>query len=170
VDVRQVGSGNIGATNVARAAGRGAAVATLLLDLAKAAVPMLVARAVLGEYRGEAGPWVIAVGLAAFFGHLFPPWLGFRGGKGVATGLGVMLVLSPWAAAAGVAAYALAFKLSRISSVGSLSGTAACSLAMFLLHGPGSAVPWAGLAVTLAILARHRQNIARLVAHREGRL
>jgi acyl phosphate:glycerol-3-phosphate acyltransferase len=169
VDVRQVGSGNIGATNVARAAGKRAAAMTLLLDVLKAVLPMLGARAALGG-GADAEAWVIAVGFAAFFGHLFPPWLGFRGGKGVATGLGVILVLSPWAALAGVAAYALAFRLSRISSVGSLSGASVSTAMLFLLQGSRSAAPWAALAVTLAIVARHRENIARLVAHRESRL
>ncbi|HTT70768.1 MAG TPA: glycerol-3-phosphate acyltransferase, partial [Anaeromyxobacteraceae bacterium] len=91
-DVRRVGSGNIGASNVTRAAGRTAGALTLLLDAAKAALPMLLVRALAGA-GDQAEGWVVATGLAAFLGHLYPPWLRFRGGKGVATALGVFLVL-----------------------------------------------------------------------------
>ena len=98
VDVRQVGSGNIGATNAARAGGMRLGVPVLLLDVAKAVAPMLVTRALLAG-APDAPRWVALVGVAAFLGHLYTPWLGFRGGKGVAAGLGVFLVLSPWAAA-----------------------------------------------------------------------
>jgi glycerol-3-phosphate acyltransferase PlsY len=167
VDVRTTGSGNIGATNVARSAGTKIGIATLVLDVAKAVVPALVARA-LWPGAGE-GP-VAAVGLAAFFGHLFPVWLRFKGGKGVATGLGVVLVLCPWAALLGLAAFAVAFAATRISSIGSLAGTLVCAAGTFALLGTRSAGSWAALVVAVAIVARHRSNIARLLRGAENKM
>ena len=169
VDVRTVGSGNIGATNVARAGGKKLGVAVLLLDAAKAMVPILAARALLaGDPRAEL--WTVAVALAAFCGHLFPVWLGFKGGKGVATGLGIFLVLSPWAALAGVVSYGAAYGTTKISSVGSLVGTAVCTLGTFVDHGWTSPVSWAGLALAALIGLRHRENIRRLVRGEEKRV
>jgi glycerol-3-phosphate acyltransferase PlsY len=183
VDVRQVGSGNIGATNVARAGGRKLGIVVVLLDALKAIVPILVARRVLSDIalaggHGLApggGPpglveiWVVSVAVAAFVGHLFPIWLGFKGGKGVATALGIFLVLAPWAAGAGAAVYAGAYGLTRISSVGSLLGTAACVATTFALRGARSPVSWAGLALGLLIVLRHRENIRRLLSGEEKR-
>jgi glycerol-3-phosphate acyltransferase PlsY len=169
VDVREVGSGNIGATNVARAGGKGVGVVVLLLDVAKAVLPMLAARALLrGEPSGEI--LVVAVGLAAFLGHLFTPWLGFRGGKGVATGLGVFLVLSPPAALAGLVVFAVAYGATRMSSVGSLSGTAACAAVTFLAAGPSSPTAWAGLVLAALIFLRHRENIRRILRGEERKM
>jgi glycerol-3-phosphate acyltransferase PlsY len=112
---------------------------------------------------------VVLVALAAFVGHLFPVWLGFKGGKGVATALGIFVVLAPWAALAGIAAYAIAYLATRISSVGSLAGTAACALGGFVTHGVASPVSWAGLALALLIVLRHRENIRRLISGEEKR-
>lgn len=170
-DVRTVGSGNIGASNVTRAAGKAAGVLTLALDAAKAAVPMLLAR----HFFADGGPrtadaWAVTVGLAAFVGHLFPVWLGFRGGKGVATALGVFLVLAPVPSLLAVAAFGVAFATTRIPAVGSLVGTAVCCIGTFVhvLLEQGSAgwtspVPWAGVLVTIVIFLRHRANIERLI-------
>ncbi len=171
VDVRRVGSGNIGATNVSRAAGKPIGIATLVLDAAKAAVPTLFTISLL-EPEGSAtiAWWVVAVGLAAFFGHLFPVWLGFRGGKGVATALGLFLVLAPWAALAGVAAFAAVVALTRIVSLGSLAGTATCAAGTFLQHGPRSPVSWAGVVAAAAIALKHRGNIRRLLRGEERRI
>jgi glycerol-3-phosphate acyltransferase PlsY len=169
VDVRTVGSGNIGATNVARAGGKKLGVLVLLLDAAKAMVPILVARALLGG-SPRAEVWTVAVALAAFVGHLFPVWLGFKGGKGVATGLGIFLVLSPWAALAGIVTYAVAYGATRISSVGSLAGTAVCTLGTFVAYGWTSPIPWAGLSLALLIVMRHRENIRRLIRGDETRM
>lgn len=168
VDVRSVGSGNIGATNVARAGGRKLGIAVLLLDAAKAIVPILVAREILGD-GPETELAVVAVAVAAFAGHLFPVWLGFRGGKGVATALGIFAVLAPWAAAAGVVTYGVAYGSTRISSVGSLAGTAACVLAAFATEGAARPTPWAGLAIGMLVVFRHRDNIRRLVSGEESR-
>jgi glycerol-3-phosphate acyltransferase PlsY len=169
VDVRTVGSGNIGATNVARAGGKKMGIVVLLLDALKAIVPILVARSVLAGRPG-AEVWTVLVALAAFVGHVFPVWLGFKGGKGVATGLGIFLVLAPWAAVAGVVTYLVAYGATRISSVGSLAGTAVCALGTFVVHGWTSPVSWAGLALAALILLRHRENIRRLVRGEEKRM
>jgi acyl phosphate:glycerol-3-phosphate acyltransferase len=168
VDPRTVGSGNIGATNVARAGGKKIGVAVLVLDALKAMVPIVVARALLaGSPRVEL--WTVAVALAAFIGHLFPVWLGFRGGKGVATGLGIFLVLSPWAAVAGIVTYAAAYGVTRISSVGSLAGTAVCMLGTFVAYGWTSPISWAGVALAALIVLRHHENIRRLASGEEKR-
>ncbi len=168
VDVRTVGSGNIGGTNVARAGGKALGVTVIVLDAAKAIVPILVARRLLGDApHGEL--WVVLVAVAAFVGHLFPVWLGFKGGKGVATALGIFAVLAPWAALAGVVAYVLVYAATRISSVGSLVGTAACAAGTFAVHGARSPVPWAGLALAALIVLRHRENIRRLLSGEEKR-
>ena len=168
VDVRQVGSGNIGGTNVARVGGKGWGVLVVALDALKAIVPVLVARRFFaGTPRADL--WVMVVAVAAFVGHLFPVWLGFRGGKGVATALGIFVVLAPWAALAGLAAYAIAYGITRISSVGSLTGTLVCAAGAFVAYGPGSPIAWAGVALGLLIVLRHRENIRRLLSGEEKR-
>ena len=161
-DVRTVGSGNIGASNVARAAGRGAAAITLLLDALKGLFPVLLAARTLPE------PWApAACGVLAVLGHCFPVWLRFRGGKGVATGLGVALGLAPLAAACGAVVWAVLYTLLRISSVGSLAGVAAA-----LLVAAATSPRWsiAGVAaIAVVILVRHRGNLERLLHHQEPR-
>ncbi|HEY6100179.1 MAG TPA: glycerol-3-phosphate acyltransferase, partial [Anaeromyxobacter sp.] len=142
--------------------------AVVILDAAKAVVPILVARRLLGDGPGAQG-WTVGVALAAFAGHLFPVWLGFRGGKGVATAFGIFVVLAPWAAAAGAAAYAIVYGATRISSAGSLAGTAACAATAFALNGPSRPVSWASLALALLIVLRHRENIRRLLSGEEKR-
>lgn len=167
VDVRQVGSGNIGATNAARVGGRWMGVAVLLLDALKAVVPLLLTRRLVsGEPNGDL--MVMSVAVAAFAGHLFPVWIGFRGGKGVATGLGIFLVLSPWSALAGLATWVGVYLATRISSVGSLAGSLVCVLVGFQLLGP-SPIAWAGAVVGALIWWRHRENIRRLLRGEEGK-
>jgi glycerol-3-phosphate acyltransferase PlsY len=173
VDPRSVGSGNIGASNVARSAGKAAGIVTLLLDAGKAALPMLLGRALL--VRLGAGPavaeaWSVAVGLAAFAGHLWPIWLRFHGGKGVATALGVFLILAPMPALLALAAFALAFGATRIPAVGSLTGVAVATVGTFMVHGAATVVPWAGLLVAALIVWRHRGNIRRLVEGTENKV
>ncbi len=168
VDVRKVGSGNIGGTNVARAGGKALGVTVIVLDALKAIVPILVARWLLGD-APHAELLVVAVALAAFVGHLFPVWLAFQGGKGVATALGIFAVLAPWAALAGVAVYLLAYGATRISSVGSLAGTVACATTTFLLNGPARPASWAGVALAALIFLRHRENIRRILSGEEKR-
>jgi glycerol-3-phosphate acyltransferase PlsY len=168
VDVRTVGSGNIGATNVARAGGKALGVLVVVLDAAKAIVPILVARRLLGDAPG-AQAWTVGVAIAAFVGHLFPVWLGFRGGKGVATAFGIFLVLAPWGALAGAAAWGIAYGATRISSVGSLAGTAVCAATAFATNGPASPISWAAVVLALLIVLRHRDNIRRLLSGEEQR-
>ena len=166
VDVREVGSGNIGATNAARAGGRKLGALVLVLDALKAILPIVVARQLLGG--GPHGDlWVMGVAVAAFAGHLFPVWLRFKGGKGVATGLGIFLVLAPWAALAGLATWVGVYLATRISSVGSLAGSLVCVLAGFYLLGP-TPIAWGCAAVGALIWWRHRENIGRLVRGEEG--
>jgi len=177
-DVRTVGSGNIGASNVARAAGKAAGILTLVLDAAKASVPMLVTlRLFAPEGRATAESWAVAVGLAAFAGHIYPIWLGFKGGKGVASALGVFAVLAPIPSLLALVAFGIAYGATRIPAVGSLAGTAVCSIGAFVqvLLAQGSAgwlspVPWAGLAVGLVIVLRHRSNIERLIKGAEHKV
>jgi glycerol-3-phosphate acyltransferase PlsY len=162
-----VGSGNIGGTNVARV-NRKIGILVVVLDALKAVLPLLVARRLLADAPGGE-VWIVLVAVAAFAGHLFPVWLGFRGGKGVATAVGIFLVLAPWAALAGVVTYLVAYAATRISSVGSLSGTAVCTLGTFAVHGWASPVSWAGFAIAALIVVRHHENIRRLLSGDEKR-
>ena len=162
-DVREVGSGNIGATNVARAAGRGAAIGTLVLDAAKGLAPALLAL----RYAAPLGTtWAgAACGVAAVLGHCFPVWLKFRGGKGVATGLGVALALAPLGALAGAIAWLILYKLLRISSIGSLAGVLVALVVAGLTAPLESTAGMAALA--LVIVSRHAGNIERLLKRQE---
>lgn len=165
VDVRTQGSGNIGATNVARVAGKKLGVVVLLLDAAKGAVAVVVARSLLPEL-----PLLhAAVGLMAFLGHVFPPWLRFRGGKGVATALGVLLVLVPVAALIGAGVYLAVLLSIRVSSIGSLLGGIAASVAAYFT---ASAREYAIVTSALFVLMiwTHRANIGRLLARNEPKV
>jgi len=165
VDVRAVGSGNVGATNVARAAGVRPALLVLVLDAGKGALAVLLAGTLVPGV-----PFLQALaGLGAFLGHVAPVWLGFRGGKGVATALGVLAVLVPAAALAGVLAYTVVFLCTRISSLGSLIAAPVALAAAARWPGTRLSV---GLTSTLllAILWTHRGNIRRLWRRVERRL
>ena len=165
VDVRAAGSGNIGATNVARTAGKKLGALVLLLDALKALLPTLAARALLpAEVEVHAG-----VAAAAVLGHVFSPYLKFRGGKGVASALGGLVALVPWAAAGGVALFGVVFAASRMVSLGSLLGAA---LTVVLAFAFGYPRPYAvcALGITVLIVARHRGNIARMLQRRESKL
>jgi glycerol-3-phosphate acyltransferase PlsY len=163
VNLRAVGSGNIGATNVARALGKTWAIIVLLLDAAKGFVPVKV-----GQHLGLSPRAVAVAGVAAVIGHMFTIFLRGRGGKGVATSLGVALALSPVAALCAFGLYAVAYGLTRLSSVGSLLGIWSFSAFAALLGRPLPG-PYLFLALTAAILVtvRHRQNIGRLLRGEE---
>lgn len=162
IDIRTVGSGNIGTTNVLRTGNKGLAAATLLLDGGKGAAAVLLAR----EFGGlEAG---VLAGMAAFVGHCFPVWLKFRGGKGVATFLGVALAAVPLAGVAALLAWALGAGVTRHSSVGGMVAAVAAPVAAVALGAPHSGIALAVLAVVL--IAKHRDNIARLRAGTESRI
>lgn len=162
VDLRAVGSGNIGASNVGRALGRRWAVVVLALDAAKGLLPVWAAQ------RLGLNPWMQAgAGLAAVCGHNFSLFLRGRGGKGVATSLGVALGLAPQAALAGFGVYLILFAAFRISSVGSMAGAIAFPVFMWLF-GEGSPPCLAfGIAAAVLIVVRHRENIRRLARGEE---
>lgn len=161
-DLRQIGSGNIGATNVLRTGHKGAALATLVLDGAKGAVAVLAARALVGADAAQ------IAALASFLGHLYPVWLRFKGGKGVATFLGTLLALCWPAGLAVCATWAVTAALFRVSSLAAL--VAAASSALWLLaFGQGQMLALA-LGLSALIIARHRANIARLRAGTEPKI
>ena len=163
IDVRRHGSGNIGATNVARSAGALLGVATLVADAAKGALPVLLARALDGR------PAVAtAAGVAAFVGHVYPVTLGFAGGKGVATALGVLLVISPLAVVSALIVFALTVLLTRYVSLGSVLAAIAVPIAIAALGYPRSTLA-AGTVMSAIIVVRHRENLARLRAGTEPR-
>lgn len=161
-DLRSIGSGNIGATNVLRTGNKGAALATLVLDGGKGAVAVLAARALAGE------PAALLAALGAFLGHLFPVWLGFRGGKGVATFLGILLALS-WPA--GIAACltwlatAFAFRFSSLAALG-----AAASAPIWLAVFGRSDALWLAVGLAALVFVRHHANIRRLLAGTEPKI
>lgn len=163
VDIQQEGSGNIGATNVARTLGKKLGALVLLLDALKGAVP--TAAALWLAERGFVHGWAAAAGLLAVLGHCYTPWLRFRGGKGVATALGVFVVTDPTATAISVAIFVLAYAAFRKASLGSLLGALAMPVSLWGLARPWSSVVLA-IATVVVILWRHRDNITRL---RQGR-
>ena len=161
-DIRRIGSGNIGATNVLRTGRRGLAAATLVLDGAKGAAAVLLAAGFAG---GGAG---LLAGLGAVLGHLFPVWLGFRGGKGVATGLGVLLAALPWAGLAAAATWLALARLTRISSAAALGAFAIAPVVAASVSGLAGAV--LALIIAALVFVRHAENIRRLLAGTEPRI
>jgi acyl phosphate:glycerol-3-phosphate acyltransferase len=168
-DVRKSGSGNIGATNVARVAGTPAGVLTLLLDASKGAVAVFLA----AKYSNESAVWIVAGLLGVLVGHCFPIWLRFRGGKGVATAAGAFLVLSPIAAACAILLFVLVVLFWRFVSLGSISAAAAMPLLIYFFwaphHAPPNAITFGTLAASLLIVYKHDGNIQRLVQGDEPR-
>jgi acyl phosphate:glycerol-3-phosphate acyltransferase len=164
IDLRLVGSGNIGASNVLRTSGVAAAVAAMCLDAVKGAIAVLVAQ------RVTAQPFTpVAAGLASIVGHLYPVWLRFRGGKGVATAAGVFGVLTPVALGGASIVFVLAVWVTRYISVGSVA--AAVTLAIIAAAGDAPAVIVTGAILAAAIiLHRHRGNLARVIAGTERRV
>jgi glycerol-3-phosphate acyltransferase PlsY len=164
VDPRDIGSGNIGATNVARAAGKMAGVLTLIGDVSKGLVPVVLADQIGLGNEGRA-----LVGLAAFAGHLYPCFLGFEGGKGVAISLGILLGLAPLGMAVAVPIFLLTVAVTRYVSLGSILAAAATPL---VLLGIGYPVPitLAALVMGVSIAVRHRDNIRRIRFGTEARV
>ena len=164
VDLRRAGSGNVGAANALRTVGVPNAAVAMCLDVAKGAIAVLVAQRLSG---GPVMP--VAGGLAAVIGHMYPAWIGFRGGKGVATAAGVFVVLAPVAVAIAGAVFALATWVTRYVSVGSM--TAAVTLAVAAAVAEASAAVAVGAAVAAVIIVhRHRGNLGRLLAGTEHRV
>lgn len=162
VDVRAAGSGNIGATNVVRTVGWQAGVFTLVADIAKGAFPQLVC-----QWFGLDVSIAAWAGVASVVGHLFPIFGGFRGGKGVATAFGVLLVQAPTAAIAAVAVFAVFFRSTRYVSVGSMAAAAVLPFALWTFDSSWEIVR-AGIVMAALILWRHRENLVRLMEHRES--
>lgn len=161
-DIRKAGSGNIGATNVARVAGPLAGTLTLLLDAAKGALAIVLA----ARLSDQSSTWMMIAGLCALVGHCFPIWLGFHGGKGVATAAGVFLVLCPPAFLGAAILFMLVVAYWRFVSLGSIAAAAATPLLIYFLwaphHAPPYAVTFGSLAATLLIVYKHDANIQRL--------
>jgi glycerol-3-phosphate acyltransferase PlsY len=181
-DVRQQGSGNIGATNVLRTAGKKLGALTLLCDALKGAIPVTIAQLLVPE-------WVAACGLAALCGHLFPVWLRFRGGKGVATALGVMLAAAPLAGALTCLTWLVTARLFRISSLAALISIGAMPLYAWVTQSPDpcdgipclrGAYAWVtqdqgqsvalGAIMAVAVILRHHANIRRILSGTEPKI
>lgn len=168
VDIRGVGSGNIGATNVARNLGKRLGIVVLLLDALKGALPMLALRWL--DLAARVHPLVLtACGVAAIAGHCFPVWLRFRGGKGVATSLGVFLAVDPVLVSAAVGIFAVLYIGFRIVSVGSLAGALSFLALQWLCDRPMAEIAL-GIAGTAIIVIKHRGNIQRLLRREEHKM
>lgn len=163
-DIRNSGSGNIGATNVYRVAGKKLGVMTLIGDALKGAVPVLIAMKLLALGDAQVG----AVAAAAFIGHCYPVYLGFKGGKGVATALGIFLVLSPLAVLGAFIIFSVLLWKWRYVSLGSITAAAAIPLLIYFNGGSPSLITTT-LFISLVVILRHHQNIQRLLNGSENR-
>lgn len=165
VNLREAGSGNIGATNVARTAGRAAGVLTLALDTGKGVVPMVLTYMLIGEdYL-----WLSLVGGAVFLGHVFPVYLRFKGGKGVATALGVILSLSTVTSFLLIVLFVLVVYFTRYVSLGSLCAAVALPILMALLGPPSRYCVTLSLLIAFLVIYNHRENIHRLLNGQENK-
>jgi glycerol-3-phosphate acyltransferase PlsY len=165
-DIRASGSGNIGATNVARSGAKGLGIATLLLDMGKAYLAVKIAQHLApGDYD-----LAVAAAVMAILGHVYPVWLGFRGGKGVASALGVFLALTPVSAACTFAVFLVVVLITRYVSLASIAGSASFPLFGFCFVHVRTPIVIAGfLFIPLLIIVKHHQNIRRLIAGTESR-
>ncbi|HVF27485.1 MAG TPA: glycerol-3-phosphate 1-O-acyltransferase PlsY [Pyrinomonadaceae bacterium] len=174
-DVRETGSGGTGATNVTRQAGKWAGILTLVLDAIKGIVAVTLARWLLTD-SFSFNWWVAAAAVAVILGHMFPVWLGFRGGKGVATGLGVFLSLSPLAVAVAVVLFVVIVWMTRYVSLGSIIATMVMPLCIWLLSlrdsSAANLAPLLTAAITASalIIFMHRANIERIWRGTENKL
>ena len=166
VDIRQLGSGSTGATNVLRQVGKWPALVVFVVDVFKGSAAVILARALLGA--GAHG-WLVAAGLAALAGHIWPVWLGWKGGKAVATGFGMLLGLVPAVGLACLGIFLTSLAVSRIVSISSVLAAAALPL---LMAGAGAPGAYLGLGLVAAVMViwRHRSNLGRLLKGEEPRL
>src|SRR2546425_5011054 len=168
-DVRKAGSGNIGATNVARVVGPLAGILTLVFDTAKGAAAVWLA----GRVTNESPTWMMIAAFTVLLGHCFPAWVKFKGGKGVATALGVFLVLCPLAALSALLFFLLCVAYWRYVSLGSIAAAAAMPLLIYFLwaprHAPPIIVDLGTLAIALLVIYKHDGNLQRLVEGTEPR-
>lgn len=169
-DIRETGSGNIGAANVARNAGAVAGVLTLILDAGKGYLAVWIA----ARWTHSNERWMMAAALAAVIGHMFPVWLRFKGGKGVATGLGVFLPIAATAVLAAVVLWIVVVAFWRYSSLGSILAAVALPIFVHLLyaplHAPPPEVTVGTILISILVLVKHRGNIERLMNGTESRL
>ncbi len=163
IDVRTVGSGNVGATNVMRSAGRAAGLVAFALDFLKGTAATLLARRLAGLDIAA------AAAVAAVIGHMFPVWLSFRGGKGASTGAGAFLPVIPIPTVVGLLTFAIVITLTRYASLGSMSGASALAAGAFLTHAPPP-LAWAATVAAVLIVWKHRANIRRIAAGTERRV
>ncbi len=189
IDIRQHGSGNIGATNVFRTLGRNLGVLVFALDVLKGVIAVRLAMAIPfashGVLHGAPSMWIsmgafrcempveqflgIVAALGCFLGHCFPIWLGFKGGKGVAVGAGILLGLMPWVAILGLVIWGIVYKTSRYVSLASVAAAVSLPIIAWLLEGRLGAIFWFTLVISLLAIWRHRGNIQRLLAGTESR-
>jgi glycerol-3-phosphate acyltransferase PlsY len=160
-DVRKIGSGNIGATNVLRTGNKGLAAATLLLDALKGTAAVLIS----GHFAPDLAIWA---GLGAFLGHLFPAWLGFKGGKGVATYLGVLIGLAWQVALIFAVVWLVMAFLFRYSSLAALTAAVVVLIALYFMSTPQIAALF--IVMSIIVFIKHRENISRLLAGTEGKI
>ncbi|HET8632541.1 MAG TPA: glycerol-3-phosphate 1-O-acyltransferase PlsY [Gemmatimonadales bacterium] len=165
IDLRQHGSGNLGATNLYRTLGARFAIPVGLFDMAKGAVPVMLIAPMASSSKYVA----ILCGIMAVVGHVFSVFVRFRGGKGVATASGVMLGLTPWAVLVSLAVWLIVVRASGYVSLGSMAGAIVLPLAAWLLHPSQRDIIWIQILVALAIIWLHRANIRRLLAGTENR-
>jgi glycerol-3-phosphate acyltransferase PlsY len=169
-DVRAIGSGNIGATNVVRAGGKGLGLLTLLLDTLKGYLAVVIAMHLAPSIGHGPSSLAIAAAVAVVLGHVFPVWLGFRGGKGIATALGVFVALVPWVALAAVCLFILIVATTRLVSLGSILAAVSIPLFTLLLVPARSAMLLEGISfISLVSIIKHHANIVRLLHGKESR-
>jgi len=169
-DVRETGSGNIGATNVARAGGKGLGIATLVLDALKGYLAVRLAMHFAPTVGGVVSTLAIAAAVAAVAGHIFTLWLGFKGGKGIATALGVFLALVPLVALGAFGIFVVVFAISRFVSLASIAAAVAIPLlALWLVPAHTSALLIGLSTISLLSIIKHHQNIARLLNGTESK-
>ncbi len=169
-DIRRTGSGNIGATNVARSGAKGLGIATLALDALKGALAVAIAWYIAGWHPGLVKTQLMATAaLASVIGHVFPVWLRFKGGKGVATALGVFCVLFPKAILVALAIFILIVIATRYVSLGSILGAIAFPIAAYFLQNPDVISLLLASSISLIVVIKHHQNIRRLLAGTENR-
>jgi glycerol-3-phosphate acyltransferase PlsY len=165
VDLRKQGSGNTGATNVGRVLGKKWGIFIFVLDLGKGWIAVALAKSV-GNLPET---WSITVGVSAVLGHIFSPWLGFRGGKGVATSAGILIGLAPWVALGVALIWFLIFQMSRTVSVASLCAATAFPVFVFWLIPEQRVFQWISIGMTVLVWFRHRDNLKRLLQGKENR-
>ena len=166
IDVRSTGSGSIGATNVMRNLGMLGFAATFLLDAGKGILAVVLASRITGDDTTA----VAAAAFAAVLGHCFPVWLRFRGGKGVATGVGVFMAIAPWQVVLVLVIFAVVVAVWRYISLGSIVATAAFPVLVYLMKHPPIEIVYGAAGAALVIIARHHANIARLLKGTESKV